>query len=110
MGQIRRGRRIRTYLLGLVGGVVIVNVYWFLHLRFSFLVSIVGVVALLFLLAIIGGYHYNWRWTGIGQYSTPPKGKREWHHRKTLWDWMQFLTPLSITVAIAILGTQFTRP
>jgi hypothetical protein len=70
-------------------------------------VSIELIAVLLFLLAILGGYFLNWRWTGVGQYSTPPKGKREWHHRKTLWDWMQlFIIPGVLAGAALLFNVQ----
>jgi uncharacterized protein YjbI with pentapeptide repeats len=77
--------------------------YWLLQRFFSPVVGIGIIAVLLWLLVIIGGYRYNWRWTGVGQYSTPAKGKREWHHRKTLWDWMQLLIIPAVLAGAALL-------
>ncbi len=95
-------------VLAFVGvGALLAGMYWLLQQFFSPAVSLsitLGVSgAFLFLWAIAGGYRYNWRWTGVGQYSTPPKGTREWHHRKTLWDWMQLLIVPAVLAGGALL-------
>jgi hypothetical protein len=33
-------------------------------------VTVGVIIALGMLLAVIGGYYYNWRWVGVGQYTT----------------------------------------
>jgi hypothetical protein len=88
----------------MVGAIIVV--YELRQRSFSPLTNIVIITALLLFVSIIGGYRYNWRWIGVGQYSIPPKGKREWHHRKTLWDWMQMLI---VPVVLAIGGFWFSN-
>ena len=53
--------------------------------------SIIVLVVLL-AVAIVGGYFFNWNWTGFG--SSPA-------HIKTLWDWLQLLI---IPAVLAVVG------
>jgi hypothetical protein len=52
------------------------------------------------IVAFIGGYFFNWDWTGLGSYTAPTKDIN-FQRGKTLWDWMQLLI---IPVMLAIAG------
>ncbi len=107
MWKTRRWQLHRKYILALVGIGLIAGVYWLLQRFFSPITSVgisLGIVgALLLLLAIIGGYRYNWQWTGVGEYSYPKTEGQEFHHKKTLWDWMQLLIIPAVLAGAALL-------
>jgi hypothetical protein len=68
---------------------------------------VVGIIAASILVivpvvGIIGGYLFNWDWTGLGPYISPPHPKDSNFQRgKTLWDWLQLLI---IPVVLAVGG------
>ncbi len=68
MQRIRQRRPNRKHVLASVGIVLTSGLYWLLQRFFSPILSIGIIGAVLLLLAIIGGYLYNWRWTGVGRY------------------------------------------
>ena len=56
---------------------------------------VVAVAAALgLLLAIIGGYYFNWKWTGLSRYA---------YSKKTLWDWLQLLIVPAVLAGAALL-------
>ena len=59
--------------------------------------GLILIVVLGIVVAIIGGYSYNWRWTGFSQHDYP---------KKTLWDWMGLLI---VPVVLAIGGFWFSQ-
>src|ERR1700693_4641735 len=60
-----------------------------------------------FVVAIIGGYLWNWDWTGINTYLGPAtKPNQQYRPAKTLWDWLQLLI---VPAVLWILGMGFTR-
>lgn len=65
-------------------------------LIFGTILACVFVIGLL--VAIIGGYLFNWSWTGLAPY-TPPSKDSNFQRGKTLWDWLQLLIiPLVLAV------------
>jgi uncharacterized protein YjbI with pentapeptide repeats len=72
---------------------------------------VVGIVAasvlmIVLIVGIIGGYIFNWNWTGLGPYTSPPHtSNSDFQRGKTLWDWMQLLF---IPVVLAIGGYLFS--
>jgi uncharacterized protein YjbI with pentapeptide repeats len=62
------------------------------------IVACVLVIALI--VAILGGYLFNWDWTGLVPYN-PPTKESNFQRGKTLWDWLQLLI---IPVVLAIGG------
>src|SRR5215469_3403991 len=58
------------------------------HPIFIFSIILIGLLSV----ALVGGYLFDWGWTGFS--SSPP-------HIKTLWDWLQLLV---IPVVLAIAG------
>src|SRR5215211_2473133 len=61
-----------------------------------------GIAALAFLIIVVCGYLFGWKWTGLAQ-SKVLKGVQP---AKTLWDWLDLLI---IPVVLAIGGYLFTR-
>ncbi len=56
---------------------------------------------------IVQGYIFNWGWTGLGPYISPPHSKdSDFQRGKTLWDWLQLLI---IPLALAIIAILFNR-
>ena len=49
-----------------------------------------GLLGVVLLVALIGGYSSNWDWTGFGSYTSPTK-EGNFQRAKTLWDWMELL-------------------
>ena len=55
------------------------------------LIAFLTVVIVLIILSILG-YNFNWDWTGLGPYISPPHSKdSDFQRGKTLWDWLQIL-------------------
>ena len=55
------------------------------------LITFLAVVIVLIILSILG-YIFNWDWTGLGPYLSPPHSKdSDFQRSKTLWDWLQLL-------------------
>ncbi|HKF36144.1 MAG TPA: hypothetical protein VKB35_04525, partial [Ktedonobacteraceae bacterium] len=63
------------------------------------IVQIIGLIVVVGLIVShIGGYFYNWTWTGFGSY-TPPTSN--FQHAKTLYDWLQLaIIPLVLTFGV----------
>jgi hypothetical protein len=57
-----------------------------------------GIAALAFLIIVICGYLFGWKWTGLVAVAT--------YTRRTLWDWLDLLI---VPVLLAIGGYLFTR-
>jgi uncharacterized protein YjbI with pentapeptide repeats len=67
-------------------------------------IFITGLVIFL-VVSFIGGYFFNWLWTGLSPYtSTPHATNITFQREKTLWDWLQLLI---IPLVIAIGGYLF---
>jgi len=67
-------------------------------------IFITGLVIFL-VVSFIGGYFFNWLWTGFSPYtSTPHATNITFQREKTLWDWLQLLI---IPLVIAIGGYLF---
>lgn len=49
-------------------------------------VFVAGIPVIALIIAIIGGYLFNWTWSGVSQ--------------KTLWDWLNLLGVLAIPVVV----------
>jgi Pentapeptide repeats (8 copies) len=65
------------------------------------IVPIIGLIVVGLIVSFIGGYFFNWTWTGFGPY-TPPTSN--FQREKTLYDWLQLAI---IPVALAIGGYLF---
>ena len=50
--------------------------------------TFVSIACVLGIALLIGGYFFNWTWTGFGPY-TPPTS--DFQREKTLYDWLQLL-------------------
>lgn len=63
---------------------------------------IVGTVAIILLAVALGIWFFGWGWTGFLQYTThtitTPSGTTEVHAGKTLWDWLELLIILFMTL------------
>ncbi len=58
------------------------------------------IVLLVVVVLLIGGYFFNWDWTGFGPY-TPPTKDSTFQRGKTLWDWLQlFFIPAAIAFGV----------
>ena len=57
-------------------------------------IIIASVLVIALIVGIIGGYIFNWAWTGVSQ--------------KTLWDWLNLLGVLAIPVVVALGAAWFT--
>jgi uncharacterized protein YjbI with pentapeptide repeats len=67
----------------------------------------IGIVAAIGLIvAIIGGYWYNWEWIGVGHFTYTTEDNQEFQRGKTLWDWMQLLI---VPVVLAVGAFLFNR-
>jgi len=70
----------------------------------TMMITLLVAVIVLMLLSILG-YIYNWGWTGLAPYISPPHPQSSDYQRgKTLWDWLQLLV---IPVVLAIGGYFF---
>src|SRR5260370_26894334 len=59
---------------------------------------IVLVVVVGLIVSLIGGYFFNWTWTGFGPY-TPPTSN--FQREKTLYDWLQLaIIPVALAVGV----------
>ena len=73
---------------------------------------VIGIIAasmlvIVTIVGIIGGFFFNWDWTGLGPYTSPPHTPTSVFQRgKTLWDWMQLLF---IPVVLAVAGFWFNH-
>jgi hypothetical protein len=92
MNQDRRWQRAKKHLVVFTALVAAVYSYYLVTTLVQPLVAAhIGLIGvLLLLLVIIGGYTYNWKWTGLSDYAYP---------KKSLWDWMGLLiVPLVLAV------------
>jgi hypothetical protein len=89
--------------------------------------AIVGIIVvcalgITLIVGIIGGYLFNWGWTGLNGHnnistateitSSPPKITKTLAYQpgKTLWDWLQLLTiPLVLAIAALLFNLATTR-
>src|SRR6266581_1027060 len=59
-----------------------------------------GCTIVLIILSILG-YIFNWDWTGLGSYVSPPHPKdSDFQRSKTLWDWFNLLGVLAIPIVV----------
>jgi Pentapeptide repeats (8 copies) len=58
--------------------------------------ALIALFVTLVVLVILGGYKFNWDWTGFNRPS------------KTLWDWLQLLSALAIPVVVGFGAVWFT--
>ncbi len=74
------------------------------------LVALLSVVIVLIILSILG-YIFNWGWTGLGPYISPPHPKdSDFQRGKTLWDWLQLLIiPAVLAVAGYVINLTISR-
>jgi hypothetical protein len=74
------------------------------------LLALLAVVIVLIILSILG-YIFNWGWTGLGPYISPPYPKDSTFQRgKTLWDWLQLLIiPAVLAVAGYVINLTISR-
>src|SRR6266852_9177157 len=63
------------------------------------IVQIIGLIVVVGLIvSFIGGYLFNWTWTGFGPY-TPPTSN--FQREKTIYDWLQLaIIPAALTFGI----------
>ena len=59
--------------------------------------TFVSIACVLGIVLLIGGYFFNWTWTGFGPYTPPTSGLQR---GKTLYDWLQ----LAIIPAVLVVG------
>src|SRR6266567_1138358 len=69
-----------------------------------------GCTIVLIILSILG-YIFNWDWTGLGSYVSPPHPKdSDFQRSKTLWDWLQLLIiPAVLAVAGYVINLTISR-
>jgi uncharacterized protein YjbI with pentapeptide repeats len=74
------------------------------------LIALLAVVMVLIILSILG-YIFDWDWTGLGPYTSPPHTSNSNFQRgKTLWDWMQLLIiPAVLAVAGYVINLTISR-
>jgi hypothetical protein len=70
---------------------------WWQKTSKSRLVLIITLLVILFVL-LIGGYFFNWTWTGFGPYTPPTSG---FQREKTLYDWFQ-LAIIPVVLAFGV--------
>jgi len=63
--------------------------------------AVVGIIvavalAVVVIVAIIGGYLFHWGWIGLGPYTSSPNYQRG----KTFWDWLQLFATLGIPIVV----------
>ena len=64
------------------------------------LIVFLTVVIVLIILSVLG-YIFNWEWTGLGSYVSPPHPKdSDFQRSKTLWDWFNLLGVLAIPIVV----------
>ena len=74
------------------------------------LLALIAVVIVLIILVILG-YIFNWSWTGLGPYISPPHTTgTDFQRGKTLWDWLQLIIiPLALAVAALLFNIATSR-
>ena len=83
--------------------------WWHKFIRPLLVVGIVtaSMLIIALIVGIIGGYLFNWDWTGLSPYTSPPhSSSSDFQRGKTLWDWMQLLF---IPVVLAVAGFWFNH-
>ncbi len=71
----------------------------------SFLVALVLVSVLVII--DVGGYLWNWDWTGLNRYTGPViQTNQQYRAEKTFWDWLELLF---VPIILSALGILFTR-
>ena len=83
--------------------------WWHKFIRPLLVVGIVtaSMLNIALIVGIIGGYLFNWDWTGLSPYSSPPhSSSSDFQRGKTLWDWVQLLF---IPVVLAVAGFWFNH-
>jgi uncharacterized protein YjbI with pentapeptide repeats len=71
------------------------------HSVATVLIALLAIIITLIVLIILG-YIFNWGWTGLGPYISPPHPKdSDFQRGKTLWDWLQLLI---IPAVLAVAG------
>lgn len=69
--------------------------------------SIIPILLIAFIFAVIGGYIWNWSWTGVSSYTGPQvPPNQQYRPARTLWDWLQLLV---VPVVLWTLGVGFSR-
>ena len=64
------------------------------------MIVFLAVVIVLIILSVLG-YIFNWDWTGLGPYVSPPHSKdSDFQRGKTLWDWLNLLGILAIPIVV----------
>src|SRR5712692_9201011 len=66
-----------------------------------------GLLGIALLVAFIGGYVFNWEWTGLSSY-TPPVKDSNFQRGKTLWDWLNLLGVLAIPAVVGLGAAWYT--
>jgi hypothetical protein len=76
----------------------------------AILIAFLAVVIVLIILSILG-YIFNWGWTGLGPYISPPHpNDSDFQRGKTLWDWLQLLIiPAVLAVAGYLINLTISR-
>ena len=72
------------------------------------LIALLAIVIVLIVLSVFG-YIFNWNWTGLSPYISPPHPKdSDFQRGKTLWDWLNLLSVLAIPVVVGLGAVWFT--
>src|SRR6266566_1389790 len=66
-----------------------------------------GLLGIALLVAFIGGYFFNWDWTGFSSY-IPPTKDSNFQRGKTLWDWLNLLGVLAIPAVVGLGAAWYT--
>src|SRR6266699_3322697 len=66
-----------------------------------------GLLGIALLVAFIGGYFFNWDWTGFSSY-TPPVKDSNFQRGKTLWDWLNLLGVFAIPAVVGLGAAWYT--
>ena len=70
-------------------------------LKIMQIIALIAMIALI--ISFIGGYFFNWTWTGFGPYIPPTSN---FQREKTLYDWLQLLI---VPLALATIALLFNR-
>lgn len=75
------------------------------HPGCTVLIALLTIVIVMIILIVLG-YIFNWSWTGLGPFISPPHtSSTDFQRGKTLWDWLQLLF---IPTVLAIGGYLFS--
>lgn len=73
----------------------------------SVIIMLAVAFGIVLLVAFIGGYFFNWDWTGFSSY-IPPVKDSNYQRGKTLWDWLNLLGVLAIPAVVGLGAAWYT--